>query len=80
MLYEVITYALETGVLTVVRYQLGGDTLYVNSQWGEQENPYKGEAVNVFNDGKMGEVGPFGPFYELETSSSARELKVGESP
>ena len=55
------------------------EALYVNSHWVYQEDPYGGDVINVFNDGEYNGGGPFGPFYELETSSAAHELKVGES-
>jgi len=48
---------------------------YVNSMWEIQKEPYRGDAVNSYNDGpaKPG-AKPFGPFYELETSSPALDL------
>ena len=67
-------------VLTIVQYnkpQTASD--YVNSMWELQEEPYKGDVVNSYNDGPS-EPGakPMGPFYELETSSPAAALKPGE--
>jgi hypothetical protein len=45
-----------------------------------QDNPFGGDAVNAYNDGRP-EPGakPLGPFYELETSSPALALQPGES-
>ncbi len=68
-------------VLTIVQYnkpQTAAD--YVNSMWELQEEPYKGDVVNSYNDGPP-EPGakPMGPFYELETSSPAAALKPGEA-
>jgi hypothetical protein len=53
---------------------------YVNSMWELQDQPYKGDVVNSYNDGPP-EPGakPLGPFYELETSSPAAALKPGET-
>ncbi|MGQ8335419.1 DUF6786 family protein [Sunxiuqinia sp. A32] len=52
---------------------------YVNSSWEEvQEAPFKGDAINAYNDGPLENGGQLGPFYELESSSSAAELKMGE--
>jgi hypothetical protein len=67
-------------VLTIVQYnkpQTAAD--YVNSMWELQDEPYKGDVVNSYNDGPS-ESGakPLGPFYELETSSPAAALKPGE--
>jgi hypothetical protein len=55
-----------------------GDNLYVNSSWQIQEDPYSGDAFNSYNDGPLEDGSQMGPFYELEASSPARELKFGE--
>lgn len=52
---------------------------YVNSAWEIQKNPYSGDALNSYNDGPLADGTQMGPFYELETSSPAVELKPGES-
>jgi hypothetical protein len=52
---------------------------YVNSSWQIQDNPYSGDALNSYNDGPLEDGSQMGPFYELETSSPAVELKPGES-
>ena len=51
----------------------------MNSHNINQDDPYGGDVINIFNDGIIPTAGPFGPFYELESSSSAKELKVGEA-
>jgi hypothetical protein len=74
-------YDADAGLLTIVQYtKPKGATDYVNSMWELQEKPYAGDVVNSYNDGPS-EPGadPFGPFYELETSSPAAALKPGES-
>jgi len=66
-------------VLTIVQYSKPRGALhYVNSMWELQDEPYKGDVVNSYNDGPP-EPGakPLGPFYELETSSPAAALKPG---
>jgi hypothetical protein len=35
--------------------------------------------VNSYNDGPLATGGQLGPFYELESSSPAKELKTGET-
>jgi hypothetical protein len=68
-------------VLTVVQYSKPRGAMdYVNSMWELQDQPYKGDVVNSYNDGPP-EPGakPLGPFYELETSSPAAALKPGET-
>jgi len=63
-------------VLTIVQYNKPPNAKdYVNSMWEIQEEPYKGDVVNSYNDGPA-EPGakPLGPFYELETSSPAAAM------
>ena len=74
-------YDADAGLLTIIQYtKPEGATDYVNSMWELQDKPYAGDVVNSYNDGPS-EPGaePFGPFYELETSSPAAALKPGES-
>jgi hypothetical protein len=70
------------GLLTIVSYTLppGEDTEYVSSMWEIQDEPYRGDVVNSYNDGPP-EPGarPLGPFYELETSSPAAALAPNAS-
>jgi hypothetical protein len=68
-------------VLTVVQYNKPDDVSdYVNSMWELQDEPYRGDVINAYNDGPP-EPGakPLGPFYELETSSPAAALAPGQS-
>lgn len=51
---------------------------YVNSKWGSQDNPLKGDVVNSYNDGPVEDGSIMGPFYEIESSSPAAFLKPGE--
>jgi hypothetical protein len=70
-------------VLTIVTFNLPTSALdlpYVNSLWQIQEDPYSGDAVNSYNDGRDPVTGILlGPFYELETSSCAAPLNPEES-
>jgi hypothetical protein len=53
---------------------------YVNSAWeSHQKNPFGGDLINVYNDGPLESGAQLGPFYELESSSEALQLKPGES-
>lgn len=75
------SYDTVNGILTIVKYNKPEHVFdYVNSMWEIQEQPYAGDVVNSYNDGapEPGKA-PLGPFYELETSSPALELKSGES-
>lgn len=70
------------GVLTIVTFTVpAGATDYVNSMWQtHQAEPFRGDVFNSYNDGPS-EPGasPFGPFYELESSSPAAALAPGAS-
>ena len=74
------SYSADVGALTVVRCSASSGGRYVNSLWEKQKDPYAGDAINAYNDGSPapGKL-PLGPFFELETSSAAAELKPGES-
>jgi hypothetical protein len=70
-----------THVLTVVQFGRlpVGARDYVNSMWETQDAPYRGDALNSYNDGSLGPGKPgLGPFYELESSSPALKLQPGE--
>ena len=70
-------------VLTIVHLTLPenpAEHSYVNSMWEIQKDPYAGDVVNSYNDGPASPgAKPFGPFYELETSSPGAILNPGES-
>jgi hypothetical protein len=55
-----------------------GRTDYVNSKWEIQKEPFSGDAINAYNDGPVEDGTQMGPFYELESSSPAANLKPGE--
>lgn len=66
--------------LTILWYSKPKDNLpYVNSKWGDQNNPLKGDAINSYNDGPVADGSIMGPFYELESSSPAALLSPGEN-
>jgi hypothetical protein len=72
----------EHGELTLVTFTLPPDARdYVNSVWGaEQAEPFRGDVLHTYNDGPSAPgAEPFGPFYELESSSPAAALAPGES-
>jgi hypothetical protein len=73
------SYDAAAHVLTLVQYtHPAGASRYVNSMWEIQREPYKGDAINSYNDGPVAPgKPPLGPFYELETSSPALDLAPG---
>lgn len=66
-------------ILTIVQFDYQEGHEYVNSMWEIQKEPYKGDVLNAYNDGKNDLGTQMGRFYELESSSPAKELKIGES-
>jgi hypothetical protein len=73
------SYDGDNKILTLVICKMPeGRTDYVNSSWEIQDNPYSGDALNSYNDGPLQDGSQMGPFYELETSSPAAQLKPGE--
>jgi hypothetical protein len=72
------SFDFETNTLTVVQYETDKSQVFLNSEWNIQENPFEGDVLNVYNDGPDENGTLLGPYFELETSSSSRELKQGE--
>ena len=74
------SYDSSKGVLTILWCSLPEvPSVYVNGQWGEQEDPYAGDVINSYNDGPVEDGSIMGPFYEIETSSPGEELVPGAS-
>lgn len=73
------SYDAENETLTIVQFsQPAGALDYVNSMWEQQARPFEGDAINSYNDGPAAPgAAPLGPFYELESSSPALNLKPG---
>lgn len=73
------SYDSASHVLTIVQFSKPeGVRDYVNSMWETQKEPYRGDALNSYNDGPLGPGKPgLGPFYELESSSPALKLASG---
>lgn len=65
-------------VLTIIQFPVDKNGMYVNSKWELQKEPYKGDVVNSYNDGPLDNGSQLGPFYEIESSSAAQELKIGQ--
>jgi hypothetical protein len=72
------SFDFEKNLLTVISFEVEKDGLYVNSKWEMQKEPYQGDVVNAYNDGPLADGTQLGPFYEVEASSSTKELRPGE--
>ena len=73
----------QAGVLTLVHFTMPSEPTgysYVNNEWGKQDEPYRGDVVNSYNDGPP-EPGKqaMGGFYEIESLSPAAQLPTGKS-
>jgi hypothetical protein len=72
------SYDAGKGILTLIEYDLNPKGDYLKATWETHQEPYKGDALNAYNDGPLEDGSQLGPFYELESSSSVRALKKGE--
>jgi hypothetical protein len=72
------SYDFKKNILTVLVPEVHKDEMYVNSKWEIHKEPYKGDVINSYNDGPLQDGSQMGPFYEVESSSPAKELKAGE--
>jgi hypothetical protein len=74
------SYDPENRTLTILWYSTAADpsAKYVNSKWGDQEDPLDGDVLNSYNDGPLEDGSIMGPFYEIESSSPAAFLGAGE--
>lgn len=73
------SYDAEKGILTIIKYDLEPEGKYMKSTWEIHKDPYDGDALNAYNDGKLADGTQMGPFYELESNSSVKALKEGEA-
>ncbi|KPK86161.1 MAG: hypothetical protein AMS27_05635 [Bacteroides sp. SM23_62_1] len=74
------SYDADNKTLTVVQFSFReGIHDYVNSMWEIQDEPFRGDVLNSYNDGPLEDGSQMGPFYELESSSPAANLQHGES-
>lgn len=72
------SYDFKNNVLSMIFFPVDRNGSYVNSKWELQKQPFKGDVVNSYNDGPLQDGTQLGPFYEIESSSSVKELKKGE--
>lgn len=65
--------------LTLVRAEVDAGAEYLEARWSADRGPFGGEALHLYNDGPPAPgTAPFGPFFELESSSPAAVLGPGE--
>lgn len=69
------SYAADNGVLTITRFDIDNEGVYLNQEWTPDKDPLIGDAVNAYNDGPLEDGSQMGPFYEIESVSPAAFLK-----
>jgi hypothetical protein len=73
------SFDFQKNVLTILIPEVHKNAMYVNSKWEIQKQPYQGDVINSYNDGPLQDGSQLGPFYEIESSSPAKELRHGET-
>ncbi|NNU33518.1 hypothetical protein HK413_03965 [Mucilaginibacter sp. S1162] len=71
------SYDAENNVLTIAKFDIDNNGLYLNQEWRTDREPLSGDAVNSYNDGPLANGSQMGPFYEIESVSPAAFLKPG---
>jgi hypothetical protein len=71
------SYDAENNVLTIAKFDVDNNGLYLNQEWRTDREPLSGDAVNSYNDGPLANGSQMGPFYEIESVSPAAFLKPG---
>ena len=73
------SFDFRSNTLSVLIFSVDPKGMYVNSKWEIQKLPYHGDVVNSYNDGPLADGSQLGPFYEIESSSAASELRPGQT-
>jgi hypothetical protein len=71
------SYDAENSVLTIAKFDVDNNGLYLNQEWRTDREPLSGDAVNSYNDGPLSNGSQMGPCYEIESVSPAAFLKPG---
>ena len=72
------SYDPQNNILTLALFDVDPKATYLNQEWRTDKDPFSGDAVNAYNDGKLADGTQMGPFYELESVSPAAYLKPNE--
>ncbi|WP_282134946.1 DUF6786 family protein [Seonamhaeicola maritimus] len=72
------SYSKENNLLNIVTFNFENNGVYVNSL-PENKAPYAGDVINIFNGNVDVSLNQNWPFYEFESSSSAKELAPKQS-
>ena len=73
------SYDAQHHLLTIVQQTFSDPSSdYVNNAWKIQEEPFKGDVTNAYNDGPQANGARLGHFYEMESLSPAAALEPGQ--
>jgi hypothetical protein len=73
------SYDANNHILTIVLFDVNPLGRYLNQEWRTDKPVFSGDAVNAYNDGPVAGGKQLGPFYELESVSTAHFLPPGHS-
>ena len=73
------SYDAENKVLTIIQFSLEPTAKYLNQEWRTDKPVFSGDAMNAYNDGPLSDGKQMGPFYELESVSSALFLPASKT-
>lgn len=66
-------------ILTIIQFNADNRPAYLNQEWRLDRPLMSGDAMNAYNDGPRATGGQLGPFYELESVSTAHFCAPGQS-
>lgn len=73
------SYDWQDQILTITIFDINSLGKYLNQEWRTDKDPFSGDAMNAYNDGPLADGKQLGPFYELESVSTAAFLQPGNS-
>ena len=73
------SYDWQHQILTITIFDINPIGKYLNQEWRTDKDPFNGDAMNAYNDGPLADGKQLGPFYELESVSTAAFLQPGNS-
>ena len=73
------SYDAANGLLTIIQFDVDPLGRYLNQEWNTVKPPFSGDAMNAYNDGPLADGSQMGPFYEMESVSTAAFLAPGHS-
>ncbi len=73
------SYDWQQQILTITLFDVNPLGKYLNQEWRTDKKPFSGDAMNAYNDGPLADGKQLGPFYELESVSTAAFLQPGNA-